>query len=239
MFKSNENVSPHCSKPEEIVAYIYDELKPAGRQSFELHLADCDHCTSELADLSIARLDVYEWHRDEFLALETPEIVVPYAQEVRVSWVESVRAFFAAQSRLAFAGGAFGLLAIALAGAYLAVRPVPGDLAMDNTVTQPKAERTLSASDPAPDPQPAAAPKKADNDQSSSGEMNVPRPMRASSPERKQPVARRPSASKPRPGAERPLQTRTAAPPRLNDFDDEEDTTLRLGDLMAEIDARD
>src|SRR5690606_20032761 len=88
-------------------------MDPAGRPSFEDHLADCDPCSAEMAEISFARLDVYEWHRDEFLEMPTPRIEIPYAAVTQASWLETIKAFFASPGRLATAGGAFVVVAMA------------------------------------------------------------------------------------------------------------------------------
>ena len=83
-----------CLFGEELVAYVYGELSSDGRARFENHLLDCSACTAEFADISLSRLGVYEWHRDEFLPLETPQFVIPFAPattrvEAGNSWFET------------------------------------------------------------------------------------------------------------------------------------------------------
>ena len=62
-----------------IVSYLYNETGEAERVRFESHLANCDACTDEFATISNARFSVFEWQREEFSNLPTPEIVIPYA----------------------------------------------------------------------------------------------------------------------------------------------------------------
>ena len=86
----------NCEFTNEIVSYIYDEISVAERVTFEKHLANCRECTNEFADISHARLGVYEWQREEFAGLRTPEIVIPYrvnVEEVSSGWFEEVRAW--------------------------------------------------------------------------------------------------------------------------------------------------
>ncbi len=72
-----------CGFADDIVAYIYDEIGSAERGKFEKHLAGCTACTDEFAGVSNARFSVFEWQREEFAHLETPEIVIPYAPRPR------------------------------------------------------------------------------------------------------------------------------------------------------------
>ncbi|MEO6049778.1 MAG: hypothetical protein ABIP78_00395 [Pyrinomonadaceae bacterium] len=74
----------NCGFSDEIVSYIYDEIGVAERSIFETHLADCPVCTDEFAAISNARFSVFEWQREEFSPLLTPEIIIPYAAKQRV-----------------------------------------------------------------------------------------------------------------------------------------------------------
>ena len=68
-----------CPFTDEIVSYMYDELHGAERTKFETHLADCMACTDDFAAVANARFSVFEWRKEEFAHLPTPEIVIPYA----------------------------------------------------------------------------------------------------------------------------------------------------------------
>lgn len=246
MSKSNdifENTT--CSSSEEVVAYLYEELDAARAEAFETHLAACDSCTAELADVSFARLDVYEWNRDEFARMPTPPIRIPYGDPVRSSFFDGVRAFFAQPVQWAMAGAAFAVIAVALGGWYL--MPSQQELAVSNVnkkesteapnkgLEQPKVATRLAALpevelNSAKDSE--SAPAAADKDI---------RPVNASATRGSRPVNPR-TIRTPRRAATPAAQARRQnAPrlPRLNDFEDEDDNTLRLGDLLAEIDTRD
>jgi hypothetical protein len=222
----------NCSYSPDLVAYLYDEIDPAGRNLFEAHLADCGMCTDEFAELSFARLDVYEWHRDEFASMETPRFVIPYVNvELKTSWFDAFRGLFAAHGQLATAGGAFALIAIISGAVYVAsvnrtdeIASKPGsDIVAANKVKSVDPPSTpVTAKDVIADP-----PKVV----SDLGEVKI--STGGKSPVPAKAVDRRPAKAPERNTARRP----TAAP-RLNDFEDEDDNTLRLGDLLADIDTK-
>jgi hypothetical protein len=75
MSNGNKN---SCGRTNDIVAYMYDELGSAELRRFEDHLADCMSCIDEFAAVSDARFSIYEWHGEEFRHLPTPEFSIPY-----------------------------------------------------------------------------------------------------------------------------------------------------------------
>src|SRR5207245_11780758 len=48
-------------------------------------LEDCTVCTDDFAAISNARFSVFEWQKEEFAHLPTPEIVIPYAAKKAVA----------------------------------------------------------------------------------------------------------------------------------------------------------
>ena len=74
---NNEN-EKSCGFADEIVTYIYGEISETERSKFEMHLVDCMSCTDEFAGISNARFAIFEWQKEEFAHLSTPEIVIPY-----------------------------------------------------------------------------------------------------------------------------------------------------------------
>ena len=81
----NNGNKQECVFADEIVSYIYDEIGAAERWKFETHLPGCGVCTDEFADVSNARFSVFEWHKEEFAHLATPEIIILYAAKQRVA----------------------------------------------------------------------------------------------------------------------------------------------------------
>jgi len=72
------NGKTNCPFEDEIISYMYNEMAVAERFKFETHLADCSVCTDEFALISEARFSVFEWQKEEFSHLATPNIVIPY-----------------------------------------------------------------------------------------------------------------------------------------------------------------
>lgn len=224
--------------PDDLVAYLYDEMSPVEKSVFETHLADCDTCTDEFAELSFARLGVYEWHRDEFAAMATPRFVIPQAEtEGGVSWLDAVRGFFASHGQWATAG-AFALIAVIFGAVFISSMN-----STDETAVTPKSADYVADKDqsvnPPSIPPPAkdipagtiAAAKPDDEPQI----VNVATDGKSSKAARV--VNRKPVKTLER-GVVGPVLSRNTAP-RLNDFVDEDDTTLRLGDLLADVDTKD
>ncbi len=232
-----------CSSSVNLVSYLYDEMNPDDRAAFETHLAGCGGCTDEFADLSFARLDVYEWHRDEFAGMETPRIVIPYADtEASVSWLDGFRTFFASHGRLAVSG-AFALIAVVFAAMFvsslnktdetvLTLRPeIPAiNVPPVEPALKPAAERTgdkLSKPDSIlsenlrQDAEPQIIRAAARKNLKSTNTVD----------QRQINISKR--------SAKQPVQAQRGKAPRLNDFEEEDDNTLRLGDLLADVDTRD
>lgn len=232
MEKLVNNIVPACSPPEELAAFLYGEMDAASRASIEQHLTACDACTSEFADLSFARLDVYEWHRDEFVEMPTPPIVIPYAEAVtRSSWLEAFRGLFTWSGQWVTAGAAFAAVAVmSVIFWQYSSRPVE------------VADRTQGFPIPPVKERPAVPTPGTVEHRPQSPQPDVPPQKVSTTLVKKQPVQPVKPAAAPSPRrspANRSVQAKQPAPPRLNDFEDEDDTTLRLGDLLAEVDTRD
>ncbi|MEP6787523.1 MAG: zf-HC2 domain-containing protein [Acidobacteriota bacterium] len=75
---NSEGNNTNCPLADGIVSYMYDEIHGAERLQFETHLAGCTECTDDFATVSNARFSMFEWRKEEFAHLPTPEIVIPY-----------------------------------------------------------------------------------------------------------------------------------------------------------------
>ena len=50
-----------CDSKELLVAFLYDEIDPAAKRTFEKHLATCAECRDELAELGATRAQIALW----------------------------------------------------------------------------------------------------------------------------------------------------------------------------------
>ena len=231
----------------EFVSYIYGELDQIARDAFESHLAGCDECAMELASYSDARLGVIEWRREDFDHLETPAIVVPWASEKQAvqeaepvgliaRFIETLSAF------PMFAKAGLGLAAAALAvGVYYFAPSAP--LSQRNVASSLKTENSQTSS--APENKTSEGPE---SQFVANGEE------KPSMIEKKnidaRPVAVRKTLTtvarvKSHPAVHR-IELATAGTltdsrssakkaPRLTTVDEDDDKSLRLADLFAEI----
>jgi len=78
MFDNSKKKGSGCFSEEELVSYLYGEIGETDRVKLDSHLANCPLCTDEFAGFSESRFSVYEWKRSAFAGLATPEISGPW-----------------------------------------------------------------------------------------------------------------------------------------------------------------
>ena len=227
----------------EFVTYIYGELDQAGRDAFESHLSVCDECAMELASYSDARLGVIEWRREDFDHLETPAIVVPWLSEKQVvakaepagaftRFVEALGAFpMFAKAGIGFSAAAFAI-AIFYFGAFSpSSKPENVAVIKNDDIATPRIQTDSKNETPpqyvATNDRPITAKTKNTVDRSE----RTPRVavIRAST----QPTIRRNEVAST--GTNKTNVTTAKKAPRLTTVEDEDDKSLRLADLFAEI----
>jgi len=229
-----ENTEKTCGFEHEIVSYMYDELGAAERMQFETHLVDCTPCTDEFAAVSLSRFSVFEWQKEEFAPLATPEIVIPYATPQRIGEDSAVGVF----------AGLRGVWSIfttpAMAAAAVAVFIGVGIVAVTMMRTgeiETVANRTVPFVNEIVAPQsPVLTP--ADNApqiakvESTSGKIvaekvavkTSARPSRQTAPQFEKRVANRTS----------PQPKQAPVQPVLTNVEDDDDRSLRLSDLFED-----
>ena len=256
MINTSKNLS--CAFADDLVSYLYGEMDLSEMGGFETHLSDCADCTEEFADLSLARLGVYEWNRDDFRHLKTPFIEIPYSstnhpEYVHSSWLDALRGVFATAPKWAAAGGAFAILAVGLGITLIASNlfresndltegnnVIASELTVINPVALPsqrEVEREPALSDESATVdtrnRPSAAILKSEL---TYGRLAAP----ASTSLRNRKKTSTPLYSKEIEairGKNVNKNPGRSAPPQLSDFRDEEDRSLRLADLFADVDA--
>jgi len=233
----NKNIEKACVHGEEIVSYLYDEMPAAGRKVFETHLLECSACTDEFAGLSLARLNVYEWNSHEFASIPTPSIVIPYENIEKSSWFDN------------WFGPIFSAPKWAAGGVLAAAAILFGFVLFPSG----KTENNVSISEMKPTQNPAVveykpvAPASAEDNQVV--EVKLPNLLNANSDKRigmtsvrtLAPSVRRRKIDGRVTAARTLAKTKKIQPsaplndPRLTNFEDENDNTLRLADLIADI----
>ena len=228
-----------CGFAEEIVSYIYDEIKEPARRKFEDHLVDCSSCTDEFAGISTARLAMYEYQDRAFAHLPMPEIAIPYAPEQAAA---ERAGFFAGlsdmwrkpawSSALAFAGAVaicFGLGFMAIN--YIGVNQQVA--ANETTVIQPVAA-PLSTNDAISQTVPPVDLTKmpVTNAKAKMSDGREIRPIRASVTTGRRVFQKNLTADVEVPDSvkiEKPVKPKA---PVLSTYDDDDDKSLRLADLV-------
>jgi hypothetical protein len=239
MLNNNGNKN-NCGFADEIVSYIYDEIGASKRAKFEDHLAGCSNCTDEFAAVSEARLSVFEWHREEFAHLPTPEIVIPYKRAhedhsvgllTGISrWLHLVKSPVAAAAIFAIVFLGVGFVTLRYLGHPETPIASKSEILADTRATTPVIqkvhEQKTESEQKMPEIVSAAAQRR------SNLKDNDIRPAKA--------ALQRQVVNKTRVVARStvkqvPLQTPSTAPV-LSNFEDSSDNSLRLADLFADID---
>ena len=163
-------------------------------------------------------------------------IVIPYGEAAKVSWFDHVRAMIG-QYQWA-AGGAFAAVTFAFAAYFLLLPAVSKEQAYVPSVppsieiaSQPvQAERKPVEHSITPVKETGKrAPSSPQMEKANISVSKNPRPAT---------IPAQPLVASTRPKTSQPAVVKRSKAPRLNDFEDEDDNTLRLGDLMADIGAR-
>ncbi|MBK9165543.1 MAG: zf-HC2 domain-containing protein [Acidobacteria bacterium] len=226
-----------CERSAETLPYIYRESTDAELARFDGHLAECEACRDEFAAISFSRFSVYEWQREEFVPLATPDFASAFAPKVAdattAGWFDAIRGWFALPHRLAFAGGFAAVLVGIFASTFYfaSIDLSPENIATGNVpaVVTPAIEPVVIAE--------AASPTQKESSVDDVVRTEV---VRASV----KTVTRK---VKPKPKQETVLNRSSqavaaslpaASLPRLTEDDDEIDYGLRLADIVADIDTR-
>jgi hypothetical protein len=228
-----------CKFSADMVPYMYAELPTARSAEFESHLLECTSCTDEFASLSSARFEVYDWKKLEFDALPTPRFAIPFVSDTEASshsWIEKLRAVSSAG--WAIPGVAFGGLVIAsiLAGIFVLSGSDQSEIAANVGGSNASVVETVRESIP----EKAAAPVRSGSEDTVK-EAARPASVRASVS--KQVSGPRSSnaasmASRRVSGLKDASARNVRKVPRLNEFTEEEDNSLRLAELFDDLDTR-
>lgn len=229
------NGKTKCGFENEIVSYIYDEMSGAERLEFEGHLSGCSGCTDEFAAISDARFSLFEWQKEEFADLPTPEITIPYVRSRKLAEpTESIGVLAAIRGWVASANLAVAaaVALIVVAGLSFVVLRFSGineqPLALNAPVeSSEKAQNTPIRTDESAIKKPdrLVTPAVAPTNDKNVHALNV--VLRRNPTNRTRTLARTEKHS---------IQPVASAAPVLSGYDAEEDRSLRLADLFAEMD---
>lgn len=230
MRHENEKI---CGQEDQLLSYLYEDGSAPARESFESHLAECETCTEEFAAVSLARFSVYEWHKEEFVPMPTPRIVIPYEEKPVSIWAGLREAFSFNWATASLA--AASVLVVAVFGSYLVSINSGGDektVATNvNTVAVPTPMNIDVPKPTAAVSNDAVVPVKASNEEPTRGA----RPIRTVQAKRDI----RPNQPTVRNEVKNPTVATSNNNRTINAVDDDsEDNSLRLTDLFDAEDTR-
>lgn len=259
--KMNNNHNSSCGFAEETVTYLYGEMNEGEKAKFEKHLSLCSHCEEELAAFASAHSSILNWKAKEFDPLTSPIIEIPYETapktvkniEISRSWLGSLRELFSL-SPVKLATAACALL-VAGFGLMFFVSDFSSSNEMadlknaNSVVTAPaaKGEKIIAPEIPSEE----VVRKENETDNSVKEENPQLNPDQIKSQKRVSPseIVKTQNASKrlrnsttvksPNNFEIKPetIEARIQQAPRLNNLPEEvEDRSLRLTDLLADLD---
>jgi hypothetical protein len=234
----NDGNTSACRFSAEIVAYMYAELSVVDASAFESHLLNCGDCTDEFAEISGARFEVYEWKKLAFDPLATPEFDIPLVTETvaavsTISWVEKLRIAFG-HTWLTPAVAFGGLLIVSIfAGSFILSRDEGVDVASNHSNASATPEAAIeNAPEKSAPPTRIEAPDERDTATSTAVEAPASAPVYRRRDTRSVRTVRPPAIEAKSASA----QNTPTNPPRLNEFAEDEDTSLRLAEMFDDID---
>ncbi|MEP6703339.1 MAG: hypothetical protein ABJB34_00880, partial [Acidobacteriota bacterium] len=191
----------------------------------------------EFASLSVARFEVYDWKKIEFDTLETPVFSIPFESSPNTapSWVDKLRAGYSAgwaAPAFAFAGL---VVVCVLAGIFVSTRndtDVAGDLRGTGPMVEHPAVEVAGAA--------VEAGPSLDSTKSEPRAKQQFRAFNASATKRIEPrrVLRSATGGNFSELKERSARNVQKKVPRLNEFVENEDTSLRLAELFDDVGTR-
>lgn len=262
----NNHHNQNCNLAEEIVSYIYDELGAENKSVFERHLINCESCADEVGNLGELSFSIRDWRDVEFSSLQTPKIVIPYetahiseaVENTSVSWFAGLRQMFSLSPTWTLATASMAALVICAGLIFAVFKFSPTNEVAENDKNNDKNSIKVAVSPTIE--KIVDAPVKVNNLEKTQSEspknsstINVKPEVAEVKPTTEKPlknvvkVSESPAnktmaqpavANKPKNSSETKKPVKNQNVPNLNNFDDEEDDSLRLADLFAEIETR-
>ncbi len=265
MLDTNHYKNSSCAFAEQIVAYLYDETGEQEKAIFEAHLTDCENCAEELSAFGFVRSAVQQWRTAEFSPMRTPAIEIPFEKSSEISVISTEnRSWFADLRRLLTliplrtATAALAILVVC-AGLTLFVYNFSGktDIAENNRqpvktaapIVKEKNEQSPKINDerelaeqnsPAPISQ-TSEELKIKNSRPAAENSSLKAPDQKRAAPKTEMLARNSDNSAPvhqiknNVNLNKTVTAENRKAPKLANFDEIEDNSLRLSDLMAEV----
>lgn len=112
---NHNNHNSSCNYAEQLVSFIYGEISDSEKNVFEAHLQNCSICADEAASFGFVRSSIQEWRAEDFAKLATPAIEINSLQKTSTfsgGWLKSIRAFLS-PSTIGMATGFAAVLIVA------------------------------------------------------------------------------------------------------------------------------
>ena len=239
-----------CTFNGDVVAYIYNEMRASDRERYDDHLQKCGPCIDELASLSHAAFSLREWKELEFAPMSSPIIDVPRPVDASTNsssgWLIGLRELFQVPRMVAAGFSAAALVGVlVLAGLVYELRG-PVDVAVLENGNLPAAspERSVAASRNDDGVKTSVETVVKDFVQTTQSDTGIPvqpnvtslkpepaKDVRTSS----RPTDRRTNSNRSNRGSD----TTITRSPRLLDYEEVQDDSLRLADLLEDIETSD
>ncbi len=215
-----------CNASDQFVDYMYGEMPEDRQIVFEDHLASCQACTDEFAEVANLRFSVYEWRKVEFDPLETPVFAIPSATPSLGTLIANwARSWASAPGYWNAATGFAAILLLVLAGGYFLIYNNGEQLAVSEPSSEPQLTRENATAEPAKPSVTAVTDRFEGAPVTSTAEMPV------------RPVAKPPRGANIRQSRGAAVSINFQAPPRLNEFEEIQDESLRLSDMFDDIES--
>lgn len=262
--KNNSPQNFNCEFAPETIDFIYGEMSGERKNAFQVHLKNCEDCADEIRGFSDIKFSIQDWKTSEFDKIPTPEFEIPYQKinqiviaNEKISFFDSVKNYFRFSPVLSGAA-AFAVLALLIgSGVFLLqnerestiaenipasdLSPTPsvvrGSVNSENENSKPKSVETNKPENENP------SPVLADGKDKNTGKTVPSKAINKTvGDEKNQTVKTTEKKSAPigniNNGKDQKA-VQTTKKPRLNDLpDDEEDNSLRLSDMFAELDTK-
>jgi len=235
----DERHNKSCPRENEIVSYLYREMSPVEVDRFEDHLAECGKCVDEFAAMSEPHLAVYEWRTNVFDKIPAPSIELPIVEEQHPHAESLLGRLIAVLSGwpagLRVSVGFAALLVVGFA-VFLLTRPSSSSDVARNVETLPVQTRKPVTNSTLPSEEFSVVESEGEGG-GNVDKSSVPSQKAVHIKSRTKMPAKAAAVRTGRSEFAANRKEKSAARPslRLNNFEDDEDTTLRLADLFEEV----